>query len=88
VPDARESRDAYVSRVEDEGRSQSVCSIHVCMGIYIPTLTLYMSDRKREKAVASEGVNYGARDVRAMGRECVRISHKSFSIHFDLSVCQ
>ena len=35
MPDARESRDAYVSRVEDEGRSQSVCSIHVCVCIYI-----------------------------------------------------
>jgi len=57
-PVARESRGAHVGGVEDEGRSHSVCSIHVGVCIYIPTLTLYMSGRKREKAVESEGVTY------------------------------
>jgi len=57
-PITRELHGAHVGGVEDEGRSQSVCSIYVCVGIYIPTLTLYMSDRKRAKAVVSEGVNY------------------------------
>jgi len=56
VPDAHESRGAHVGRVEDEGQSQFVYSIHVCVRIYIHTLTLYVSDRKGEKTSESEGV--------------------------------
>ena len=58
VPDACESCGAHVGRVENEGQSQFVCSIHVCVCIYLHTLTLYVSDRKREKASESEGVTY------------------------------
>jgi len=39
VSDARESRGAHVSRVKDEGLSQFVCSIHVCVCTYTHTLT-------------------------------------------------
>jgi len=43
-----------------------VYSIHVCACIYIHTLTLYVSDRKGEKASESEG----ARSERERGHTC------------------
>ena len=53
-------------RVEDEGRSQFVYSIHVCVCVYIHTLTLYVSDRKGENASQNEG----ALSERERGHTC------------------
>ena len=48
VSGARESRGAHVSRVEDEGWSQFVCSIHVCVFTYTYILT-YVRERQKER---------------------------------------